>query len=150
MKGQGEDPRVWPQKSQLPVARWQLDRWLSKGAARGRAPAVMELQVTALQQVQLFQEEGWSRRVLFWLGAAFKGHLNAALGRLFDQRIEESMLRLAQRCIELYDLCLSHANAAIECWTGVGLRLGVVKDIRLMIAQLAGGEPWAWSGIGNV
>jgi hypothetical protein len=33
---------------------------------------------------------------------------------------------------------------AIECWIGVGIRVGVVKDIRLVIARMLWNERNVW------
>jgi hypothetical protein len=40
---------------------------------------------------------------------------------------------------------VSRAREAIMCWSIVGRRRGVVKDIRIMIAKIAWTEDWRWS-----
>ena len=56
--------------------------------------------------------------------------------KVFDASAELEELRAVQRCVELHDEWTAAARAAIECWIAVGFRLGVVKDIRLVIARL--------------
>jgi hypothetical protein len=40
---------------------------------------------------------------------------------------------------------LRRARDAVACWSIVGIRRGLVKDVRVMIAKMAWEEPWQWS-----
>jgi hypothetical protein len=44
---------------------------------------------------------------------------------------------------------LGRAREAIKCWSMAGRRVGVVKDMRVMISKMAWEEAWRW-GQGNV
>jgi hypothetical protein len=49
------------------------------------------------------------------------------------------------RLLELYDAMLLCAKESIVCWSIVGLRCGLVKDVRVLIGKLAWQEAWRWS-----
>jgi hypothetical protein len=50
-----------------------------------------------------------------------------------------------KRLIELHETMLLRARRAIACWSMVGCRLQVVKDVRVLIAKMVWQEPWRWS-----
>jgi hypothetical protein len=50
-----------------------------------------------------------------------------------------------KRVVVLHEAMLDQARRAIACWGIVGRRLGVAKDIRIVISKLAWEEPWRWS-----
>ncbi len=87
---------------------------------------------------------GCSWEVVFELGLAFMGHTDAAEESVFGICKSKESFNAVQRCVEVGKDLTAAANAAIECWLFVSRRLGVVKDIRLLIARLAW-EPWLWS-----
>ncbi len=128
---------------------WQRYRWWGRSAARRQMLATMELPTAAKEHLKQFDEGEGSRRVLFELGSAFKGHVDAANDTVFDRRVDVEELRVMLRCVELHDEWTTAAKAAIECWVAAGIRHRVMKDIRVVIARLAWEEPWAWSGVGR-
>jgi hypothetical protein len=48
------------------------------------------------------------------------------------------------RLLELYKAMLSRARDAIYCWGMAGRRLGVAKDMRVLIGLMAWEEAWRW------
>jgi hypothetical protein len=46
--------------------------------------------------------------------------------------------------IALHTVMLCQARAAIDCWSVVGRRCVVAKDVRVLIAKMAWEEPWRW------
>jgi hypothetical protein len=50
-----------------------------------------------------------------------------------------------RRVLELHDAVAVRAKQAIACWSVVGERLGLVKDVRVLIAKMAWKEAWLWS-----
>jgi hypothetical protein len=46
--------------------------------------------------------------------------------------------------LALYDLMLSRARQAIQCWSMAGRRLAVAKDIQVLIAKMMWEEAWRW------
>jgi hypothetical protein len=113
----------------------QRYQWLGKAARRGLHAAVWELQQRAVHSVQNFDcgsspELGM---IVFEIGAAIKG---LASELLVSDTGRTKFKQAALRCVELHDRCTNAAIAAISCWIGVGLRLAVVKDIRVLIAKM--------------
>jgi hypothetical protein len=53
---------------------------------------------------------------------------------------------VTDRLLGVHDAMLGRARAAIACWAAVARRLGLVKDMRVMIGKMAWEEPWRWGG----
>jgi hypothetical protein len=49
-----------------------------------------------------------------------------------------------ERVFEMHAAMLRRARRAVDCWSIVGRRCGVVKDMRVMIAKMLWAEPWRW------
>ena len=115
---------------------WQRYHWLGRAAALGNGIAVVVFQKGVV---------GKSPRIRFEVGAACKGLLDRGTGRVFGRDADVIQLEQMQRSAALYDECCDRARAAIECWIGVARRLGVVKDIRALIARAVWEERWQWA-----
>jgi TPR repeat protein len=120
----------------LGVGEDELQRvmWWGRSAARGNSDAAKDLVAAASKQ--LFEVEVRSPRVVFELGAAFKGHFGG--GRVFGMSSWSAAddFALAQQCVELHDEVLVQARDAIACWLMLARRLGVSKDMRLLITRI--------------
>jgi hypothetical protein len=64
--------------------------------------------------------------------------------RAFGSRNAMCEIRKFGRVIELHNAMLGRARAAIDCWSTVARRRGVVKDMRVTIAKMAWEEVWRW------
>jgi hypothetical protein len=89
-------------------------------------------------------ERGEHGRILHTVGPVIRKHLDVAERTLFTVTESEEHIQQCQRVLELYDAMLGRARAAIDCWTLVGLRCGVVKDIRIVTAKMAWEQAWLW------
>jgi hypothetical protein len=87
------------------------------------------------------EHAGEAGRVVFEIGGALRRAEKRPKGRR-----ELHLTAHALRCVEVYNLATARAEAAIECWLAVGQRLGVVKDMRRLIAQMVWEDRGAWSG----
>ena len=45
-------------------------------------------------------------------------------------------IQLAEQAVKFFEEICRATRKAVDCWTLVGFRFGVVKDIRLLIAKL--------------
>ncbi len=127
---------------------WQRYRWWGMAAARGENVAGQEMVGATSEQLQWWEEGACDGRVVFELGAAFRGHVDVMAGTCFGFSVDSNDdLKAVQRCIELLNEWVALSKSAIETWIGIARRLHVVKDIRLMIAWLLRAEPWAWSKV---
>lgn len=100
-----------------------------------------------LDAVQKPCDERGRGRIVFEVGAACKGHLDMFNGTAFGFLMELEGLVAMQRCVEQHDSFCSDAETAIECWIGVGRRLNVAKDIRLVIARMLWTQRAEWSEV---
>ncbi len=116
---------------------WQRYNWW--GRAGGEA--MCNLLYAAVDLLALF-EAGQLGRVLFEVALAVKRHFEEddAIGITNARMIE------LRRVVALYESRCALAREAVDCWSGVGRRLGLVKDMRLMVAKRAWDERWAWCG----
>jgi TPR repeat protein len=62
------------------------------------------------------------------------------LGIVVPERDAEKL----QGLLLLHDAMLQRARQAIACWSLAAWRLGMAKDMRVMIAKMAWDEPWRW------
>jgi hypothetical protein len=82
-------------------------------------------------------------------------HLVAPVLRVVVDRRQSSSLKVedelgaAPRVAELHAAMLTRAREAIASWSLVSRRLGIVKDVRVMIAKMVWEEPWRWSVVAN-
>jgi hypothetical protein len=90
-------------------------------------------------------ETGKFGRILFVSAPPIRAHLDIATKRVFRNPVASSVLRRLQRVVKLYEAMLGRARAAVVCWSMAGRRMGVVKDIRVMVAKMAWREPWVWA-----
>lgn len=128
---------------------WQRYHWWGQAAARGHHVAVRNVAFATIGQLHLFEEGNGSGHVVFELGSVLKNNMDVTGGTLFGNQCAERVLVAAQRCCDLYDKWCACAIAAIECWLGLGRRLHIEKDIRVLIARLLWKEPWAWIATEN-
>jgi hypothetical protein len=73
-----------------------------------------------------------------------RANFDLAKRTVFGKITSESSLKMFQRVLALQDAMLGRARDAIRCWSVVGCRHGVVKDIRVMIAKMAWEDAWRW------
>jgi hypothetical protein len=141
------DAQFWCGENVWTSADWQRYRWWGLAAARGYYRAVLGLQEAATEQMRLIEEGSAVARLLFELGAAFRGHVEVPEKRVFCEPVSEEDLQAALRCVELHDECVAHAKDAIRIWLLIGRRLNVAKDIRHVIAKLLWAQSWTWSKV---
>jgi hypothetical protein len=122
---------------------WQRYRFWGSAAARGNWGSVAALISKAAKQLRLYNEGG-SGRIVFELGAAYRGHTDKE--RVFSVvNLDDAVV--AQRCVNLHEQWTALAKAAVECWLMTGRRFGVAKDIRLLIARSLWRERADWSSV---
>ncbi len=127
---------------------WRRYRWWGLAAARKRLDVIFVLRVSVKEQLQRFEQSGCTGRVVFELGCVFRGQIDVEQLKIFGNFSEQGEVEAARRCMELHDAWCAAAKAASECWIGVARMLGVVKEIRFVIARMIRAEPWVWSKVG--
>ncbi len=118
---------------------WQRYRWWGRAVERGCMPSDL---LEASRTFVAHFEAGQLGRILFEVAPVIKGLANRGQIRQLnahDQKI--------WRIVELWEARCGMAKRAIYCWSGVGRRLGVVKDMRVKIAKVAWEQRWAWGEV---
>jgi hypothetical protein len=116
--------------------------WLGRAASRGvNGGPFVEAVAELLPRFEAFQ----CGRTLHTVAPLIRANLHVAESTVFRVAVEVSFLCKMQRVLELHDAMLERARQAIDCWSVVGRRRGMVKDTRVMIAKMAFEEAWRWS-----
>jgi hypothetical protein len=135
---------------------WERYAWLVRAAAKGYDG--VRVCFFAAHFLPLF-EAGDKARILHTVGPTVRAYLSAwsrdtrASSRsefLLAQDVREpgeEQLQKLLRVAELHVAMLSRAREAIDCWSMAARRLGVAKDMRLLIAKMAWDEAWHWNRV---
>jgi hypothetical protein len=86
-------------------------------------------------QINSFSSGTRNAKVVFVIGRALKGQVNSEEGTIFGNRYS-SCFAPANKALRFYEFQLQSYRKAVDSWTIVGLRNGVVKDIRKMIGKM--------------
>jgi TPR repeat protein len=120
---------------------WERFHWWSRAVARGRAKRGFWRGTVSL--LSAF-EKGELGRVLHIAAPLLRANLNVVKQEVFGSYVGEEVSQKLLRVLELHEAMLDRARRAIACWSVVGRRRGVVKDMRVMIAKMLWEEPWQW------
>jgi hypothetical protein len=127
------------------VVDWERYDWWSRSAARGCTVMLALVLSRAATKLLPRFEAGELGRVLHGIGSLIRlGRLDARRRKLFGGPMSAEEVAVLQRVLELHKAMLARARRAIDCWSMAGRRLGVVKDMRVMIAKIVWEEAWQW------
>jgi hypothetical protein len=84
------------------------------------------------------------KRVMFELGRVCAGKIDSSQCAIFGRTVEPEGWRAMLQAERLYDATCRVATDAIHCWLLVARRVGVVRDIRILIARLAWEQRSGW------
>jgi TPR repeat protein len=122
---------------------WERYVWWAGAALLGNVKAISDLAVALRKQLPLYDEGRGSGRVMFELGAAYSRLL------LRDDEVwstcSDMFVASARRCAHLHEQWLAMAREAISCWLMLARRLGVAKDVRVLIGRKVWEERREWS-----
>ncbi len=115
-------------------------QWLRRSALQGSHEALISLVGSGRELLQ--RDRMGANRLLFEVGAALAGT------SYLDIRGWSSEAHLARNEIAmLYEQCLAQTKRAVLCWLWAVKEMRVVKDIRLMIADLIWDQRAEWMGL---
>jgi hypothetical protein len=120
---------------------WERFVWWGKAALRRFLPVSFCTEVQRL--LPSFKEQKMGR-VLHAVAHALRAGIDVAGSRVFGEALSLELLGDMRRVVRLHDAMLVRARQAILCWSAASRRLGMVKDIRIVIAKMAWEEPWRW------
>lgn len=112
------------------VRRWQC--W-GEAASGCDFPCFI---VKFVEQVELFHCGFCSDAVMYAIGQALHGNVNESQGTIFNSYyMFEKVVDSAKQAVAFFEKSRA-CRKAVDCWTLVGFRFHVVKDIRKLIANL--------------
>jgi hypothetical protein len=106
--------------------------WLGRAAER-RFPNSFSLDMSG--QIQKFNQGVGRSDFMFAIGRALKGNANEKAEQLFGSSFGYSEDDVTQ-VQSFYEFQLRSYRRAVDLWSGIAIRNGVVKDIRKMIAKI--------------
>jgi hypothetical protein len=120
---------------------WERYYWRWRAASRGYSShAFCDAVLRFLPRF----DAGECGRILAIAASLISGNLDVEGGQMFWLPLQPVQIEKLLRVVELHRQMLQRARRAIACWSVVGLRYGVVKDVRVMVAKMAWEEAWQW------
>jgi hypothetical protein len=116
--------------------------WLGRAASRSLRVEVFCAEVST--RLPSF-EAGKDSRILHAVAPFIRRSFGAANRTVFGRSSPVPEHEKLQRVVELHDAMLERARRAMACFSIVGRRCGLVRDVRVMICRLAWEEVWRWS-----
>jgi hypothetical protein len=108
--------------------------WLGRAAAKRHSSDFLNEMV---DQIRNFDNGTGHARVVFAIGRALRGHIYNEKRTIFGEGYNfDAHIGLANQALHFYEFQLQLYRKAVDSWTIVGLRNGVVKDIRNMIGKM--------------
>jgi hypothetical protein len=89
-------------------------------------------------------ENGASSRILHTVAPYIRKNIDVEKKLVFGDDSFDDRIPLFLRVVELHEAMLRRAKEAVVCLGLVTLRLGVVKDVRVMIGKMAWEDAWRW------
>jgi TPR repeat protein len=108
--------------------------WLGRAAPHLGAFAFLE---ETKEQMMNFKAGMVKASLVFAIGRALKGHVDVNKRLIFEVAYGyDYHIRPAKQAFHFYNFQLQSYRRAVDCWTLVGIRNGVVKDVRKMIGEM--------------
>jgi hypothetical protein len=89
--------------------------------------------------------EGENGHILFVMAPVVRAKLDVVNEVVFDGTLQPDEFGDFHEVLYRYDSMLDRARRAISCWSVVGRRYGLNKDVRVMVSKSLWEQPWDWS-----
>ncbi len=106
--------------------------WTIRAALQGLPHAFLD---SFPKQVEEFFSGSGNASVVFFIGQALKGNLDVEKKEIFGWA-REDLLCPANQAVWFFSSQIKSARIAVDVWTCVAIRFGIVKDIRKLIGKL--------------
>ncbi len=113
--------------------------WLRRSASQGHVLALQRVAESATEQLKLY-DAGGSGRIVFETGAALLDRRTWRTRRMAGQTAESVYLVQS-----LYRRWCASAKRAVLCWLWLSRSLRLIRDIRLLIADIVWDQKIAWA-----
>ena len=109
--------------------------WMSRISLRGFPNSFL---ISFKTQVKRFISGAGNATVVFLIGHALNGKIDVEKKCMFGQQMInfENSVERAKQAVCFYQQQVKSARLAVNTWTMVGIRLGVVKDMRIFIGRM--------------
>jgi hypothetical protein len=108
--------------------------WWGQAARRGES---YDFLTNFAQQVQEFEAGSNNEGAVFQIGRCLSGNVDVEKRTFFGIRSNfDNRIGPANTAVSFYNSQLSACRRAVDMWSHVGIRCGVVKDIRVLIGKL--------------
>jgi tetratricopeptide (TPR) repeat protein len=138
------DAEYWYGMTAFSKFRWERFYWMGRAAAHDGSVNQTFFYHDVADMRDDF-EKGKFAQILHTVAAVVRAHFDRAESTISGRPLLKNELEVFRRIVELHDAMLRRARAAVMCWSAVGLRCGVVKDVRVMISKQLWAEAWRWS-----
>jgi hypothetical protein len=122
---------------------WRRYEWWARASSRGYRGYDLCLAMCRLLPHLL---KGAMGQALQAAVPVIRNNFDAVSGTVFGLVVPEGDMRRLRQVLQLHDAMLSRAREAIACWSIVGRRCGLTKDVRVVVAKMAWEEAWQWHG----
>jgi hypothetical protein len=122
-------------------------QWLGLAASNGDRAAPLSIVYDTVGQLRRHDARAaGAGRVVFEIGRVLRGHVGRSGAVVFGVPVANGEHReAAARAVALHRAWEKSAREALQMWTRVGRRCGVVRDVRRLVAQLVWAERHVWS-----
>jgi hypothetical protein len=117
----------------LDVSDPQRYVWRGRAASQGDSGEFLNEMV---EQMHKFNSGCGSSSVVFEIGKALKGHVNFEIRQIFGVTLNPDFVDPANQAIRFYEFQLLCYRKALDCWSIIAKRCGIVKDIRIVIGNI--------------
>ncbi len=112
-------------------------RWVWWGRAAWHGDCFCFINNISEQVRQLDSGLDDARPTVFAIGLALKNRVEVETGKIFGNVFTfEDLIGPSIQSIEFYEAQLKAARDAVNAWSMVGIRLNLVKDVRILIGRL--------------
>lgn len=87
-------------------------------------------------EIEKFNSGLLKSNVVFAMGLALKGHIDTERMQIFGSDEIPCLITPALQAVDFYNAQLVACKKAVDAWTMIGLRIGVFKDIRILIGKM--------------
>ncbi len=124
---------------------WERYYWWAKALQRLEARGFKNYDfVEGLCELLLSFENGECGRIVFAVAPTLRVCLGDNEESMFEVTYRPTQIEKLRRVIKWYEVILDRARRAMDCWSVVGRRLHLARDVRAVIAKIAWEEAWQW------
>jgi hypothetical protein len=120
---------------------WERYVWWGRASTRGFGGQLFAANVVRL--LPLFEKDELCL-VLHTVAPVIRARFDVSSCTAFNLSVTKGMSDKLRRILELHEAMLQRARRAIDCWSVVSRRCGLVKDVRLVVAKMVWKDAWRW------